>query len=145
LRINQRARFGQVFWCDFPTNAPDEEFHAEHPAVVVRSAKDLKDTCIIVPITSQPHAPGPTVHKLRRNYNPAAPSLSVWAVCSHLYTVSQSRLRPFQHGGHQIVPKMAKDDLADIIACVRSALPQIFPPVPLSAEGSTLANPPPKA
>ena len=39
-------------WCDFPADAPLEEFHAEHPVVVVRSAHGLSDTCIVVPITS---------------------------------------------------------------------------------------------
>jgi mRNA interferase MazF len=140
LRIKQRARFGQVFWCKFPTNAPREEFHAEHPIVVVRSAKDLTDTCIVVPLTSGPHTDAPTVHKLRRNYNRAAPILDVWAVCSHLYTVSQSRLRPFQHGGQQIVPKMQQDDLDDVIACVRRALPQICP-APAPPPAAAPANP----
>jgi uncharacterized protein YifN (PemK superfamily) len=126
VKIVQRARFGQVLWCDFPADAPAEEFHAEHPAVVVRSAGNLRETCIVVPITSKPHPTGPTVHKLRRNYNPAAPGLEVWAICHHLYTISQTRLRPFQHKGQQIVPKMEQDDLADIISGIRRALPQIF-------------------
>ena len=126
VQIKQRARFGQVFWCAFPPDAPSEEFHSEHPVVVVRAARNLRDTCIVVPLTSQPHAAIPTVHMLRRNYNPAAPGRAAWAVCSHLYTVSQSRLRPFQHGGHQIVPRMQQDDLTDIVACIRAALPQVF-------------------
>jgi hypothetical protein len=42
LLLKQRARFGQVFWCDFPPDAPRAEFHAEQPAVVIRSAKDLQ-------------------------------------------------------------------------------------------------------
>ena len=126
--LKQRARFGQVFWCDFPTDAPRAEFHAEHPAVVIRSAKDLHDVCIVVPITTKPHPPSPTVHKLRRNYNPASPGLEVWAICNHIYTVAQERLRPFQHRGQQIVPRMADDDLADVMTAIRAALPQVFPP-----------------
>jgi uncharacterized protein YifN (PemK superfamily) len=127
--MKQRARFGQVMWCDFPADAPLEEFHAEHPVVVVRSAHGLSDTCIVVPITSAPHNPSPTVHKLRRNYNPASRGLAVWAICSHLYTVAHSRLRPFQHRGQQLVPKMEDDDHADVIACIRRAMPQVFPPL----------------
>jgi uncharacterized protein YifN (PemK superfamily) len=105
--------------------------------VVVQSAKDLKDTCIVIPLTTQPHNDAPTVHKLRRNYNPAVSTyprlariVEVWAVCGHLYTVSQSRLRPFQHRGQQTVPRMQQDDLDDVIACIRCALPQIFPAPP---------------
>jgi uncharacterized protein YifN (PemK superfamily) len=136
LRIKQRARFGQVLWCDFPTDAPRGEFHAEHMVVVVQSAKDLKDTCIVVPLTSVLHTDAPTVHKLRRNYNPTS-VVDMWAVCSHLYTVSQSRLRPFQHRGQQIVSKMQQDDLDDLIACIRRALPQIFPASPPARQPST--------
>jgi uncharacterized protein YifN (PemK superfamily) len=129
----QRARFGQVYWCDFPAGAPPEEFHAEHPVVVIRAAQDLHDTCVVIPITSQQHNPSPVVHKLRRNYNPAAPGLPVWAICREIYTVSQSRLRAFQHRGQQIVPKMDQADLDDVMACIRRALPQVFPPVPPAA------------
>ena len=129
MLIQQRARFGQVLWCDFPADAPAEEFHAEHPVVVVRSAKDLKDTCIVVPVTSTFHYPSPTVHKLRRHYNPAEPDREVWAICHELYTVSQSRFRPFQYKGRQFVPRMEADDLADVVACIRRALPQVFPPI----------------
>lgn len=139
MRIRQRARFGQVFWCDFPADAPPEEFHAEHPAVVVKSANDLKDTCIVVPMTSLPNAVSPVIHKLRRNYNPARPDLDAWAVCNHLYTVSQSRLRPFQHKGQQVTPKMQDDDLDDVLACIRRALPQICSPRPAAVPESPAA------
>ncbi len=122
----QRARFGQVLWCEFPIDALPAEFHAEHPVVVIRSAKDLKDTCIVVPITTKMHAPSPTVHKLRHNYNPAAPTREVWVICSHIYTVGQERLRPFQHRGQQIVPRMDADDIADVVVALRAALPQVF-------------------
>ena len=126
VRIKQRARFGQVFWCAFPADAPPEEFHSEHPVVVVRAARTLKDTCIVVPLTTQPHPAIATVHALHRNYNPGAPDKAVWAVCSHLYTVSQSRLRPFQHGGRQLVPRLQQDDIDAIRACIRAAMPQVL-------------------
>jgi mRNA interferase MazF len=132
--IKQRARFGQIFWCEFPVDAPSAEFHAEHPVVVIRSAPDLKGACIVVPITTKAAPPSPTVHKLRRNYNPAAPKLEVWAIGNHIYTVSQERLRPFVHRGQQVVPKMHADDLADVMAAIRAALPQVFPePAPQPA------------
>jgi uncharacterized protein YifN (PemK superfamily) len=125
-RLNQRARFGQVFWCGFPVDAPKAEFHSEHPVVVIRAAKDLHDTCIVVPITTRPHLASTTVFKLLRNYNPSAPQLDVWAICNHLYTVSQERLRPFYHKGRPVVPKMEADDLANVLEAVRNGLPQVF-------------------
>jgi uncharacterized protein YifN (PemK superfamily) len=62
-------------WCAFSEDAPLPEFRGEHPALVVQSAKDLKDTCVVVPITSSRHIPSPTVYKLTKSYNPAAPNL----------------------------------------------------------------------
>ncbi len=128
MLLKQRARFGQVLWCDFPTDAPPSEFHAEHPVVVIRSAKDLKDACIVAPITTKEQPTSPTVHKLRRNYNPAAPGRTVWVICSHIYTVGQERLRPFQYRGQQMVPQMQPDDIADVCAAIRAALPQVLEP-----------------
>src|SRR5207302_880823 len=72
LKLKQRARFGQVMWCAFPEDAPLPQFRGEHPVVVVQSAKDLRDTCVVVPMTTAAHNPSPTVYKLKRGYNPAA-------------------------------------------------------------------------
>jgi len=92
----------------FSDRCAAREFHAEHPVVVVRSAQSLTGHVYCCAITSDPHNPSPTVHKLRRNYNPASPTREVWVICSHLYTVAHSRLRAFQHKGQQLVPKMAQ-------------------------------------
>jgi uncharacterized protein YifN (PemK superfamily) len=115
-------------WCAFSEDAPLPEFRGEHPVIVVQSAKDLKDTCVVIPMTSVHHNAAPTVYKLKRQYNPAAKGVDSWAICSHLYTVSQSRLRPFQHRGYQAVPKISDDDLDGIVACIRAGFPRIFAP-----------------
>jgi uncharacterized protein YifN (PemK superfamily) len=113
-------------WCAFSEGALLPEFRGEHPVVVVQSAKDLKDTCVVVPMTSARHNPSPTVYKLKAGYNPAARGVESWVICNHLYTVSQARLRPFQHRGYQAVPKIHQDDLEGIVACIRQGFPQIF-------------------
>lgn len=128
LKLKQRARFGQIMWCAFSEDAPLPEFRGEHPVVVVQSAKDLKDTCVVVPMTTRAHNPSPTVHKLKRGANPAAPGVDSWAICDHLYTVSQTRLRPFQHRGYQAVPRITQEDVEGIVSCIQKGFPQIFRP-----------------
>ena len=45
-KIGSTARVGQYFWVDFPRDAFAPEFVGEHPALVVRAARKLHDTCI---------------------------------------------------------------------------------------------------
>jgi len=55
------------------------------------------------------------------------PTRPVWAVCSHLYTISIPRLRPVKDKYHKaIFPKASPEDMAAINACIRHALPHVF-------------------
>lgn len=52
--IGSAPRLWQYYWVDFPHDAYTPEFVNEHPGIVVKAARRLADTCIIVPITSTP-------------------------------------------------------------------------------------------
>lgn len=126
--FNSTPRVGQYFWVDFPHDAYPPEFVEEHPGIVVRAAKSLNDTCIIVPVTSTPQQGAKHIHKLARNPNPKTPSKDAWAICDHLYTVHRARLRPCtgKYGNH-IFPKVEKADLDAICAAISASLPQPKP------------------
>lgn len=129
LRINSAPRVGQYFWVDFPHDAYAPEFVGEHPGIVVRAARHLKDTCVIVPVTSSPQDEAKHIHSLKKNPNPNPiyRDREVWAVCSHLYTIHNARLRPVTDTYRRpVFPRVDKDDMAGIYACVRHAFPNIF-------------------
>lgn len=127
--IKSAPRVGQYFWIDFPHDAYSPEFVGEHPGIVVRSAKAIHDTCIVVPITSTEQTPSRHVHLLEKNPNPDRPELRVWAVCNHLYTVHNARLRPVWNGraGRYDHIRVGQLDMDAVFACIRSALHHIFP------------------
>lgn len=128
LRINSAPRVGQYFWVDFPHDAYAPEFVGEHPGIVVRAARYLKDTCVIVPVTSSPQAEAKHTHRLKKNPNPNYRDREVWAVCTHLYTIHNARLRPVTDGRRRpVFVKVPEDDMQAIYACIRHALPNIFP------------------
>jgi uncharacterized protein YifN (PemK superfamily) len=136
--IQSTPRIGQCFWVDFPHDAYAPEFVDEHPCVVVRAARRLHDTCIIVPLTSRPQAAEKHVHKLSKNPNPVGHSQEIvaFAICDHLYTVNLARLRPIKDKtGRPIYPKVEDGDLAAIFGAIRAVLPHIFSP-PAADESS---------
>jgi uncharacterized protein YifN (PemK superfamily) len=124
--INSTPRRGQYFWIDFPHDAYPPEFDYEHPGIVVRPARHLTDTCIIVPVTSSPPRPdAPHIHKLGANPNPSDPHKDVWAVCDHLYTVHAARLRPCRDRYERnIYPRVGTADLTSIYLKIKGS---IFP------------------
>jgi uncharacterized protein YifN (PemK superfamily) len=128
LRINSAPRVGQYFWVDFPHDAHVPEFVGEHPGIVVRAAHRLKDTCVIVPVTSSPQSENKHIHRLKRNPNPKYRDREVWAICDHLYTIHNARLRPVTDSRrHPVFPRVDKDDMEEIYDCIRHAFPNIFP------------------
>lgn len=134
--ITSTPRVGQYFWVDFPHDAYAPEFVDEHPGIVVRAARRLHDTCIIVPITSTPQEDAIHKHKLAKNPNPKGEKdgVVVWAVCDHLYTVNLNRLRPIKDRyGRAIYPRADAQDLKAIFAAIRGALQHVFEPAPLLA------------
>jgi uncharacterized protein YifN (PemK superfamily) len=124
-QIQSRPRVGQYYWVDFPHDAYAPEFEGEHPAIVVRAAKNLFDTCIVVPITSQPQERDTHVHIFKRNPNPVghAQGKVAHAICDHIYTVHVHRLRPVLTAkGQPIFSKIDPDDLEAIHAKMLNAL-----------------------
>jgi len=125
--INATPRVSQYFWVDFPHDAYSPEFVGEHPGVVVRAARHLTDTCIIVPVTSTPQAEAKHIHRLQKNPNPNYPDRPVWAVCNHLYTIHTARLRPIKLRHRPQYVRVAAADMEAIYCCIRHALPNVFP------------------
>ena len=128
--ITSTPRVGQYFWVDFPHDAYAPEFVDEHPGIVVRAARGLHDTCIIVPLTSRPQDDARHKHHLATNPNPKgqAEGIEAWAICDHLYTVHIARLRPIKDRFQRaIYPQADPKDLQAIFAAIRGSLHRVFP------------------
>ena len=128
-------RVRQYYWVDFPHDANAPEFVGEHPGVVVRAARALHGTCIIVPVTSRPQRDEKYVHKLSQNPNPVGHTngIDAYVICDHLYTVNICRLRPILDGkGKPLYPRVDEVDFAAVCGLVRLVL---FPPGPKLGEG----------
>jgi mRNA interferase MazF len=121
--VTATPRVGQCYWVDYPHDAYPPEFVGPHPAVVVRAARRLDDTCIVVPLTSTPQITAPHIHQLGRNPNPREPSLTTWAVCDHLYTIHLARLRPFSNKWTKVYPRVDSADLTAIFQAIKNAMP----------------------
>ena len=131
LKIGSTPRVSQYFWVDLPPDAFAPEFVGMHPGIVVRAARRLHDTCIIVPLTSSPQEDAKHKHQLSKNPNPKGHTDGIlpWAVCDHLYTVHISRLHPLKDRyGNIIYPKADPADIQVIFAAIRAALHHVFPP-----------------
>jgi uncharacterized protein YifN (PemK superfamily) len=128
--IQSSARASQYFWIDFPRDAYTPEFVGEHPGVVIRGGKALNDTCIVVPVTSDPNGIGRYTHQLSWNPNPKGQrdGIIAYAICNHLYTVNVCRLRPIESVyGNPIYPRVLPVDFAKIQELLTLAL---FPTQP---------------
>lgn len=127
--ITSTPRVGQYFWIDFPHDAYPPEFVDEHPGIVVRAARQLHDTCIVVPLTSKPQDDAIHKHRLAQNPNPRgqADGIVAWAICDHLYTVHIARLRPIRDRyDRAIYPTATAEDLQAIFTAIRGALHRVF-------------------
>ncbi len=152
-RILSRPRVGQAYWVDFPHDAYEPEFVDEHPGVVVRAARSLYDTCIVVPLTTRPQGEERHVHRLTVNPNPLSSAKGVvsFAICDHLYTVNICRLRPILNKrGQPIYPRVPADDLQAIFVRIGSVMPQIVntatgEPVTPAPASTGVAMPPVRA
>jgi len=127
--IKSTPRVGRYYWVDYPHDAYAPEFMGPHPGVVIRAAKDYGDPCSVIPITSQEQPAASHIHKLSKNPNPLEPAKPVWAICSHIYTVSMARLRPVYVGGKPVFPKVEHEDMDAIFACIRATYPAAFRPL----------------
>jgi uncharacterized protein YifN (PemK superfamily) len=127
--LKRTPRIGQYFWVDFPKDAFPPEFVEPHPGIIIRAAQALHGTCIIVPVTTKPQIETRHAHPLSRNPHPEYPTLQAWAVCNHLYTVHVARLRPIWNRQRQenVFPRVDQADMDAIYACIRYALPNVFP------------------
>ncbi len=124
--ILSRARFQQAYWVDFPHDAYAPEFVGEHPGVVIRSAGNLNEPCVVVPLTSRDQGARPHTYRLAHNPNPRSNG-DCWAVCDHLYTVSLCRLRPFLDRFKQnSYPKVTDLDMYEITRKVKAALDSVL-------------------
>lgn len=129
-RLQSRPRVGQMYWVDFPHDAYAPEFEREHPGIVVRAANKLyNDTCVVVPVTKSPQKVGTHFHTLSWNPNPKgrADGIIAHAVCDHLYTVNNNRLRPLVSStGKLVFAKVKPEDMAEIFAVMEKVLNQSF-------------------
>src|SRR4051812_36947187 len=67
-KIQSTPRVGQYFWIDFPRDAFAPEFVGEHPGIVIRAARRLHDTCVVVPLTTRrPNEDERHVYQLGQN------------------------------------------------------------------------------
>lgn len=128
-RISSTPRVGQMYWVDFPHDAYAPEFVKEHPGIVIRAARSLHSTCIILPVTSAAQTAGTHFHQLSSNPNPRgqAQGITAFVVCDHIYTVHINRLRPLLSArGQPVFPKVAKQDMDAIFTILRSVLNAAF-------------------
>lgn len=125
--IKSAPRYGQYFWVDFARDASPPEFVGEHPAIIVRGAGSVYETCSVVPVTTSPQHGRKHSYKLQKNPNPNPRAGDVWAVCDHVQTINLNRIRPFKNRtGHHVFPRVCPEDLVQVASYVRAAFPQIF-------------------
>ena len=94
-RINFAPKLGNVYWCEFPSDARKPEFWKTRPVIVVSYANTLLGPVLVVPLTTKPQPSNKWAHAMPQNPVPRETRAS-WAVCNHVYTVSCSRLSPIQ-------------------------------------------------
>lgn len=123
--VTSVPRVGQAYWVDFPRDAYVPEFVGEHPGIVVRAARKLHDTCVVIPMSTRDQGSVKHTHKLKTNPNPKSREKGIvsYAVCDHLYTINIARLRPFSFKGRNVYPRVEVDDLKEIYRHLREAIP----------------------
>ena len=123
IRIKSRPRVGQVYWVDFPKDADPPEFVGEHPGIVIRAARGLSDTCVVIPMSTAAQSRPHLVHALKTNPIPRSGGRLTHAICDHFYTVHVNRLRPLVSAtGQPLFPKVTADDFSEISRKVRLVL-----------------------
>lgn len=123
--VTSVPRVGQAYWVDFPRDAYVPEFVGEHPGIVVRAARKLHDTCVVIPMSTRDQGSVKHTHKLKTNPNPKSREKGIvsYAVCDHLYTINIARLRPFSFKGRNVYARIEVDDLKEIYRHLREAIP----------------------
>lgn len=128
-RLRSVPRVRQVYWVEFPNENIPPEFKGEHPGLVVRAAKHLRDACVVLPITSATQRIGTHFHQLRINPNPNGEmeGLISYVVCDHMYTVNIIRMRPLLSiNKSPIFPKVNEEDFNEICEKVKKAFHNLF-------------------
>lgn len=118
-----------MYWVEFHNENIPPEFKGEHPGLVVRAAKNLTDTCVVLPITSASQRIGTHFHELSKNPNPrgAKDSVTSYVICDHMYTVHIMRMRPLLSiTGLPIFPKIGDDEFDEICQKVKIAFHNLF-------------------
>jgi len=130
LRIQSRPRVAQMYWVDFAHDACAPEFVNEHPGIVIRAARSLDhDTCVVLPVTSSEQKAGTHFHKLSNNPNRHGQGKGIiaYAVCDHLYTVNNCRLRPLVgSNGKPYFPRVHENDMLGIYRVLEAAFSRQF-------------------
>lgn len=128
-RLRSTPRVRQVYWVEFPNENVPPEFKGEHPGLVVRAAKHLRDACVVLPITSAKQKIGTHFHQLSKNPNPKGEmdGLISYVVCDHMYTVHMIRMRPLLTiQGNPTFPKVGQEDFNEICQKVKKAFHNLF-------------------
>jgi mRNA interferase MazF len=115
-RIKSAPKTGQVYWCDFPTDAQLPEFWKQRPVVVLSPKAHLYGVVLVVPLSTKAQPDNPLAHAFPGVLSDEGTS---WAVCSHPTTVAVSRLSI--HRGR--IVKVPDDALQAILRIVRDAIP----------------------
>jgi mRNA interferase MazF len=117
-RIIAAPKHGQIYWCDFWSDAQLPEMWKTRPVVVLSYKNTLFGPCLVVPTTTS-----------RQETNPWAWELPIsidgqksWVICNHLYTVAPSRLSQVKGK----VPRLTNIDFNQIVKLVQAWLPRTF-------------------
>ena len=119
-------RFGQVVWCKFSGDdcAIAPEFIGEHPAVIVSTKNRSGLPYLVVPMTSAPpKSDDPAI--LCLDPSPVSSRGKSYVVASHVYSVSQKRLR-VAHSGPAIA-HFPKERIGELIDAMNLRWPQKKP------------------
>jgi len=120
---------GEILVCDFDDSAIGAEMIKRRPVVVVsRHEAHRVKLCTVVSLSTTPPTPVESWHHNMPHLRVSGWSADegVWAKCNMLSTVSLERLNKpyFRHrsGRRYVTHLMSNDDLAAILACIRSYL-----------------------
>lgn len=117
-RITAAPKHGQMYWCDFSSDAQIPEMWKTRPVVVISYKNTLYGTCLVVPTTTKPHDSDPWALEL----SVSADGRRNWVLCGHLCTVATSRLSSIR----QRIPRIPDAEFNEILDRIHRWLPRPF-------------------
>lgn len=115
-RVKSAPKPGQVYWCDFPTDAQLPEFWKRRPVVILSAKATLYGVVVVIPLTSKAQPDNLHAYAFA---SPLPGEKTAWAVCSHITTVAVSRLvPPFRQ-----IPRISEADFKAILTMAHAIIP----------------------